>query len=106
VLDDEAAGTCESGVTKGTQLAGRRGPRQPDPYVLARPDGRFDVGCRSCRVVIAGLVDGDAAKTWARTHRCTTEMGRPVMNTPSGVKSRKRCDDPQKSARLPHGIGA
>jgi hypothetical protein len=92
-------------VTEGTQLIRRRGPREPDPYVLARPDGRFDVGCRSCRVVVAGMVDEHAAKVWARTHRCTTEIGRPVMNTPSG-QSRKRGDDPQKCARLPHGIGA
>jgi hypothetical protein len=38
--------------------------------VIDRGDGRFDMGCRSCRVVIAGMVDRDAAQGWAERHRC------------------------------------
>jgi hypothetical protein len=69
-------------VSKPTTFVRRkgRGPRPPDPYVDARSDGRFDVGCRSCRVVVAGLVDEITAKTWAENHRCaeaTTTVRRP-----------------------------
>jgi hypothetical protein len=57
-------------VTKATTFTRRRGPRPPEPYVTDRGDGRFDVGCRACGVVIAGMVDREVAEAWASNHRC------------------------------------
>jgi hypothetical protein len=69
-------------VTKPTTYVRRKAgkARPPAAYVVEHPGGRFDVGCRSCRVVIAGMVDQDAAEVWARTHRCADTArsdGRP-----------------------------
>jgi hypothetical protein len=79
----------------GTTLIRRKRAkvRLPDPYVVDRADGRFDCGCHTCRVRVAGLRSRSAAEGLADNHVCV-----PIEQA-ARARDRPRCGPARVATR-------